>query len=58
MLLRVDAASICGSDIALYKWDHIARVIATVPFIPGHECAGTVVKVGPQATIKVQIKFL
>jgi len=28
-------------------------VIATVPFIPGHEAVGTVAKVGPTATLKV-----
>ncbi|XP_076458186.1 L-threonine 3-dehydrogenase-like [Babylonia areolata] len=47
VLLKVDSVAICGSDIALYKWDATARVIATVPFVPGHECAGTVVKCGP-----------
>lgn len=25
VLIKVDAVAICGSDIALYKWDHIAR---------------------------------
>lgn len=27
------------------------QVIATVPFIPGHECVGTVYKAGPEATL-------
>lgn len=49
-LLRVDCVAICGSDIALYKWDAVARVIASIPFVPGHECAGTVVKCGPGVT--------
>ena len=53
VLIKVTAASICGSDTALYKWDAIARVIATIPFIPGHECAGVVVKAGPQANLQV-----
>ncbi|KAL3875586.1 hypothetical protein ACJMK2_033523 [Sinanodonta woodiana] len=53
VLIKVDAVSICGSDIALYKWDSVARVIATTPFIPGHESAGTVVRCGPDATIPV-----
>ena len=26
---------ICGSDIALYSWNAIAKQIATLPFIPG-----------------------
>ncbi|XP_013082565.2 L-threonine 3-dehydrogenase-like [Biomphalaria glabrata] len=56
VLIRVDAVAICGSDIALYNWDNVARVIATVPFIPGHECAGTVVKCGPNADIPLGTK--
>lgn len=53
VLIKVDATSICGSDIALYRWNDVARVIAKLPFIPGHETAGTVVKCGPEATIPV-----
>ena len=37
VLLRVEKVSICGSDISLYTWNEMARVIATVPFIPGHD---------------------
>lgn len=50
VLIKVDCVAICGSDIALYKWDSVAKVIATIPFVPGHECAGTVVKCGPGVT--------
>ncbi|XP_031574222.1 uncharacterized protein LOC116308013 [Actinia tenebrosa] len=46
LLVKVLLASICGSDIALYKWNEIAKAIATLPFIPGHECVGEVMKVG------------
>ncbi|ELU05464.1 hypothetical protein CAPTEDRAFT_157510 [Capitella teleta] len=53
VLIRVERVSICGSDIALYKWNEVARVIATVPFIPGHEAVGTVVKCGPQAALTI-----
>ena len=53
VLIRVDAASICGSDISLYHWNEMAKAIATVPFIPGHEATGTVVKKGPDATLNV-----
>ena len=56
VLIKVDTVSICGSDIALYKWNETARIIATVPFIPGHEAAGTVVKCGPEATIEIGAK--
>ncbi|CAL1527444.1 unnamed protein product [Lymnaea stagnalis] len=56
VLIRVDAVAICGSDIALYNWDNVARVIATVPFIPGHETAGTVVKCGRDTKIPIGTK--
>ena len=32
---KVEKVAICGSDIALYLWNEVAKVIATVPFIPG-----------------------
>lgn len=56
VLIKVDAMSVCGSDINLYNWNDVARVIASVPFTPGHECAGTVVKCGPQASIPLGSK--
>lgn len=56
VLVKVDAISVCGSDINMYTWNDIARVIATIPFIPGHECAGTVVKCGPKANIQIGTK--
>jgi len=53
VLLKIEKVAICGSDIALYNWNEVARVIATVPFIPGHEAAGVVVAKG--AACKVDI---
>jgi len=35
VLFKVEKVAICGSDIALYLWNEVAKVIATVPFIPG-----------------------
>jgi len=52
VVIKVEKVAICGSDIALYTWNEMAQVIATVPFIPGHEAAGTVVAAGPEATIQ------
>lgn len=45
VLLRVGAAAVCGSDLAMYRgtFDHPMRV----PVILGHEFAGTVEKLGP-----------
>ncbi len=47
VLVRVQAAAICGSDIKLYEWTPWCRnVVKSLPFIPGHECAGEVVAIG------------
>merc|ERR1711981_257043 len=46
ILFKVEKVGICGSDTALYAWNEVARTIATVPFIPGHEAAGVVTAVG------------
>lgn len=47
--IKVSAVSICGSDINLWKWNETAKVIAALPFIPGHEAVGVVVKTGPES---------
>jgi len=47
VLIKVKAAAICGSDLKFYKWvPWCKNVIRSLPFIPGHECAGEVVEVG------------
>merc|ERR1719244_631319 len=46
VLFKVEKVAICGSDIALYLWNEVAKVIGTIPFIPGHEATGVVSKVG------------
>uniref|UniRef100_K1PJ18 Protein FAM13B n=1 Tax=Magallana gigas TaxID=29159 RepID=K1PJ18_MAGGI len=47
VLIKMDTVSVCDSDINLHSWNQVAQVIASIPFMPGHECAGTVVKCGP-----------
>lgn len=47
VLVKIKVAAICGSDIKIYKWDSYAQsLIKSLPFIPGHECAGEVVELG------------
>ncbi len=46
LLVKILAVSMCGSDIVLYDWNDIGKSIAKLPFIPGHECVGEIVKVG------------
>ena len=47
VLLRMEAASICGTDSHLYNWDPWARDILKPPVILGHELAGRVAALGP-----------
>jgi len=46
VLLRVDAALTCGTDVKTYRRGHPV-MIPVVPTIFGHELAGTVVEVAP-----------
>lgn len=42
VLIRVEAAGICGTDLSLYAGEHDPRY----PLVPGHEFSGVVVEVG------------
>lgn len=55
ILVKVYAASICGTDVHIYNWDKWAESrIKTIPQTMGHELAGEVVKVGKRVhTIQV-----
>jgi threonine dehydrogenase-like Zn-dependent dehydrogenase len=46
VLVKISYASICGSDMHIFKGDFHPRT--PIPFIPGHEMGGTVVKAGRQ----------
>lgn len=45
-LIKMDAVSICGTDMHIYEWDAWAQKNIDIPRIYGHEFAGTVVEVG------------
>ncbi len=47
VLVRVEAASVCGTDLHVYNWDDWARQRIRPPLVLGHELAGTVVEAGP-----------
>merc|ERR1711953_507829 len=48
--IKVTTVSICGSDINVWKWNQTAKTILNanhgLPFIPGHEAVGVVIKAG------------
>jgi threonine 3-dehydrogenase len=46
VLLRVEAASICGTDLHLFSWDDWAAENLEPPRVLGHELAGTVIGIG------------
>ena len=48
VLVRVHAASICGTDLHIYDWNEWAQGRIRVPMTFGHEVAGTVERVGPE----------
>ncbi|MEO7653445.1 MAG: L-threonine 3-dehydrogenase [Bryobacteraceae bacterium] len=50
VLIRVDRASICGTDLHIYKWNDWARKTIPVPMTVGHEFAGTIAEVGSNVT--------
>ncbi len=46
LLVKVEATSICGSDLHVYNWDPWAQSRIKPPLVMGHEFAGKVVEVG------------
>ena len=46
VLVRVQAASVCGTDLHIFNWDPWAKGRIHPPLIPGHEFAGVVAGVG------------
>ncbi|HZQ16818.1 MAG TPA: alcohol dehydrogenase catalytic domain-containing protein, partial [Gaiellaceae bacterium] len=46
VLVRVEAASVCGTDLHIFRWDDWARARIRPPLTLGHEFAGTVVELG------------
>ncbi|HLE98389.1 MAG TPA: L-threonine 3-dehydrogenase [Gaiellaceae bacterium] len=46
VLVRIEAASICGTDLHIRRWDQWSSERVKPPLTLGHELAGTVVAVG------------
>lgn len=47
VLIKVRAASICGTDLHIYRWDDWAASRIRPPLVVGHEICGEVVERGP-----------
>jgi threonine 3-dehydrogenase len=50
VFVKVEVASICGTDLHIYQWDQWAQHRIHPPLIPGHEFCGTVEAVGHEVT--------
>ena len=48
--IRVQKASICGTDVHIYNWDAWAQKTIPVPLVIGHEFVGVVDQVGSSVT--------
>jgi len=47
VLIKVQASSLCGTDVHIYEWDSWAQSrVQNVPYTVGHETTGIVVKKG------------
>ena len=50
VLVKVQAASVCGTDLHIFNWDPWAQGRIHPPLIPGHEFAGVVAGLGRGVT--------
>lgn len=48
--LKLDAASVCGTDLHIYQWDAWSASRIVPPRIIGHEFCGTIVELGEGVT--------
>src|SRR5258708_28760899 len=46
VLIRVDRAAICGTDLHIYQWDEWAQKTIPAPMVIGHEFVGEVAAMG------------
>ncbi|MEM8627148.1 MAG: L-threonine 3-dehydrogenase [Pseudomonadota bacterium] len=46
VLIKVERAAICGTDLHIYNWDAWAEKTVPVPLVVGHEYTGVVAEVG------------
>ena len=48
--VKLEAASVCGTDLHIYNWDPWSASRIIPPRIIGHEFCGTIIEVGPGVT--------
>ncbi|MBN1201167.1 MAG: L-threonine 3-dehydrogenase [Anaerolineae bacterium] len=50
VLVKVRAASICGTDLHIYNWDEWAQSRLKPPFVVGHEITGVIARIADNVT--------
>jgi len=50
LLVRVQHASICGTDLHIWNWDHWAQATVPVPLVIGHEFEGVIAEIGSEVS--------
>src|SRR4051812_21683563 len=50
VLIRILSVGVCGSDVHYYEHGRIGDFVVRAPLVLGHESAGRVVALGPEAT--------
>lgn len=50
VLIKVEKAAICGTDVHIYEWDEWAQRTIPVPLVIGHEFVGSIVERGDFVT--------
>lgn len=50
VLVKIEATSICGTDVHIYEWDAWSQKRIHPPMIFGHECAARVVELGSKVS--------
>jgi threonine 3-dehydrogenase len=58
VLVRVQAASICGTDLHIYQWDRWSQRRIKPPLVFGHEFCGVVERVGAEVKTVAEGDFV
>ncbi len=50
VLLKIESVGVCGSDVHYFETGRIGSQVVEFPFVVGHECSASVVKIGSDVT--------
>lgn len=50
-IVQVEASTMCGTDVHIWRGDYQAAGLSKAPLIPGHEIVGRIVELGRERTV-------